>query len=353
MWANVTITALHNPQGELVGFAKVTRDLTERRADRRTSCAPSAEQAALAEKARIQEFQERFLAILGHDLRNPLAAIDMGTGMLRQQGQTRRSRVIDRMRSSSLRMSRMIEQILDLTRSRLAGGFGITLGRSICASFFRASPKRFGRLGRSASSSFAAARSPALGTGTDRTIVLEPDRQRDHHGEPPPRHRDRGRGRPEVWVEVHNYGPPIPPELQRVLFDPFRRGERDSRTAKTEGLVWVLHFARDRACPRRNDRGPLEPRRRNDISRHVAPRGIGAKTQGIHRMAHTVLIVEDEEDLRDMLRDALELNGYAVVTASNGQEALNKIESIDQLCLVILDLLDAGHEWLGLLSEDP
>ena len=56
-------------------------------------------------------------------------------------------------------------------------------------------------------------------------------------------------------------------------------------------------------------------------------------------MAHTVLIVEDEQDLRDMLRDALELNGYSVVTASNGQEALNKIESIEQLCLVILDLL--------------
>jgi DNA-binding response OmpR family regulator len=56
-------------------------------------------------------------------------------------------------------------------------------------------------------------------------------------------------------------------------------------------------------------------------------------------MAHTVLIVEDEQDLREMLRDALELNGYSVVTASNGQEALNKIGNIDQLCLVILDLL--------------
>jgi len=56
-------------------------------------------------------------------------------------------------------------------------------------------------------------------------------------------------------------------------------------------------------------------------------------------MAHTVLVVEDEQDVRDMLRDALELNGYSVVTASNGQEALNKIEHIDELCLVILDLL--------------
>ena len=56
-------------------------------------------------------------------------------------------------------------------------------------------------------------------------------------------------------------------------------------------------------------------------------------------MAHTGLLVADEEDLRDMMRDALELNGYSVVTASNGQEALNKLTGINELCLVILDLL--------------
>lgn len=59
----------------------------------------------------------------------------------------------------------------------------------------------------------------------------------------------------------------------------------------------------------------------------------------IHPMEHVVLVVEDEQDLREMLRDALELNGYSVVTASNGQEALGKLASIKGLCLVILDLL--------------
>ena len=42
-------------------------------------------------------------------------------------------------------------------------------------------------------------------------------------------------------------------------------------------------------------------------------------------MTHTVLVVEDEEDLREMMRDALELNGYAVVTAQDGQEALDEL----------------------------
>jgi CheY-like chemotaxis protein len=56
-------------------------------------------------------------------------------------------------------------------------------------------------------------------------------------------------------------------------------------------------------------------------------------------MTHTVLVVEDEEELREMMRDALELNGYLVVTAEHGQDALDKIGGIEHLCLVILDLL--------------
>jgi len=56
-------------------------------------------------------------------------------------------------------------------------------------------------------------------------------------------------------------------------------------------------------------------------------------------MTHTVLVVEDEQDLREMMRDALELNGYTVVTAGDGQDALNKLTGIENLCLVILDLL--------------
>jgi CheY-like chemotaxis protein len=59
-------------------------------------------------------------------------------------------------------------------------------------------------------------------------------------------------------------------------------------------------------------------------------------------MAHTVLVVEDEEELREMMREALELNGYSVATAQEGQEALEAIAKIEHLCLVLLDLLMPG-----------
>jgi CheY-like chemotaxis protein len=56
-------------------------------------------------------------------------------------------------------------------------------------------------------------------------------------------------------------------------------------------------------------------------------------------MNHTVLSIEDEEDLRETMRDALELNGYTVVAAWDGQEALEQLDSIENVCVVLLDLV--------------
>lgn len=73
-------------------------------------------------------------------------------------------------------------------------------------------------------------------------------------------------------------------------------------------------------------------------------------------MQHTVLIVEDEEDLRELMRQALEMKGYAVITAAEGQAALDRIAEIDRLCLVLLDLVMPGMngwEFYDKLRERP
>lgn len=55
--------------------------------------------------------------------------------------------------------------------------------------------------------------------------------------------------------------------------------------------------------------------------------------------SHTVLIVEDEEELREGMRDALELNGYEVLAARDGLEAIEGLDGNRRICLVLLDLV--------------
>jgi CheY-like chemotaxis protein len=53
----------------------------------------------------------------------------------------------------------------------------------------------------------------------------------------------------------------------------------------------------------------------------------------------TILVVEDEKESRDTLRELLEFEGYNVATAVNGQEALAALNaSGDQICIMLLDL---------------
>ena len=76
---------------------------------------------------------EQFVAVLGHDLRNPLAGIDAGIGMLRRHGlDARTPEILEHMRRSVGRMHELINNVLDLTRSRLGGGIALQIeGASI------------------------------------------------------------------------------------------------------------------------------------------------------------------------------------------------------------------------------
>jgi len=63
----------------------------------------------------------------------------------------------------------------------------------------------------------------------------------------------------------------------------------------------------------------------------------GGTAQGGERS--TILVVEDEVDSREALREILELEGYKVRTAVNGREALDTLNAVgDQICIVLLDL---------------
>jgi len=64
-------------------------------------------------------------------------------------------------------------------------------------------------------------------------------------------------------------------------------------------------------------------------------------TAGEHRAErHTVLLVEDEDDLRDIVGDVLEENGYEVIPAGNGKQAMDFLYNTDTLpSVIVLDLM--------------
>lgn len=81
-WADVTITAVHDPSGALLGFAKVTRDMTERM--RLAELEHSSELAAQIQSAREDE-QKRIARELHDDLGQQLTALKMGIAALEAQ----------------------------------------------------------------------------------------------------------------------------------------------------------------------------------------------------------------------------------------------------------------------------
>ena len=125
-WADVVITPLRNADGSLRGFAKVTRDVTDRKqAEEELSHARDAAEAAKAEAEAARkkaeaanQAKDRFLAVLSHELRTPLTPVVITAAML-EGDPTLPRRVTEDARTIRRNVeleARLIDDLLDLTR---------------------------------------------------------------------------------------------------------------------------------------------------------------------------------------------------------------------------------------------
>ena len=78
---------------------------------------------SLVVQQREAELREQFIAVLGHDLRNPVAAMSGGANLLlREEPNDKSTRVIMMMQNTVLRMTNLIDNMLDFARGRMGGG---------------------------------------------------------------------------------------------------------------------------------------------------------------------------------------------------------------------------------------
>ena len=113
-----------DPDGNLLFTRLTILEATERRRYERdlVEARAAAERGLAAERA-TSELREHFVAVLGHDLRNPLAGLDAGLRRLERDGlNAKTAELLPLMHRSISRMHELIDNVLDLARSRLGGG---------------------------------------------------------------------------------------------------------------------------------------------------------------------------------------------------------------------------------------
>ncbi len=357
-WANVVISAVRDEGGALRGFAKVTRDLTERRQAEERLRAAHAElearvEARTAELGRInvalQEAivrledadrqKDRFLAMLAHELRNPLAPIRNATALLQAlrpddaaiQGA---SGIIER---QIRQMTRLVDDLLDvsrITRDRLqlrreptdlasvvrvavdtsrplidAGGHELTVSLPAAPVGLDADPARLAQIFSNLLNN-AARFTPPGGR-----ISLRAERRGD-----------------AVLVRVRDSGIGIPADKLARVFDMFT--QLDAGVERTrDGLGIGLTLARRLA---ELHGGTLEaasdgPGQGSELTVTLpvagrAPAADEPRAETVAPVKRRVLVVDDNRDAAESLGLLLGLSGHDARVAFDGDEALRIAE---------------------------
>ena len=202
-------------------------------------------QALLVSERQTSELREQFIAVLGHDLRNPLAAISSGMRLLqKEQSAAKRKYISEMVEGSIVRMGSLIDNVLDFARGRLGTGIPLELRTDVSLSTVLehvVSELRLGIPDR------------IIETDIDLPNPIKCDPSRISqlvsnllgnaltHGSasvPVHVHADSDGGILTIWVT--NGGDPISPEAIERLFQPFFRGEVRHRQ---QGLGLGLYIA--------------------------------------------------------------------------------------------------------------
>jgi signal transduction histidine kinase len=217
---------LTNP--EVIGMFKLFAELIGFHLEAHEKLASTS--ASFENERRTSELREQFIAVLGHDLKNPLASIQAGTNMLlRTPLDDKAINIVKLMQNTVARMEGLIDNVLDLARGRLGGGLVMSFGH-----------------GKSPEPILSQVLSELRVSWPDRVIEtrfeLHQDVSADHarigqlfsnllgnaltHGAADkPIRVEALAGNGQFELSVSNAGDPISPHAMERLFQPFYRGQ--------------------------------------------------------------------------------------------------------------------------------
>ena len=203
-----------------------------------------AQELELEHERKLGQIQEEFVAILGHDLRNPVAAFASGLRLLGKEPMPDKARsTLNLMRAPLHRMNELIDNLMLHAKSRLGGGINIRSTED--APLAVAVTEVVDEI-----RAVAPERQVELDLRFDRPITCDASRIAQavsnllsnamSHGAPGTPIKVVGEcSAGQVIISVANQGQEIPAELRETLFRPFQRG----RTSEGEGLGLGLHIA--------------------------------------------------------------------------------------------------------------
>jgi len=238
-WANVVITAIRDGDGGLVGFAKVTRDLTERR---RTE----EERLRLAQAREALRLRDEFLSIASHELRTPLASLELGIHWLGEMEGLPAAAVktLERTRRSAAWIVRLVDALFDVSRIT-SGKLELTLERFDLNAALGAVVDRLCDEAARAGSKLRVRTGDPLEGKWDRLrveqVLMNLMTNAIKYGASRPIEIEAGRDGRHAWVRVGDHGPGIEAQDRERIFDRF---ERAASMQHFGGLGLGLYIAR-------------------------------------------------------------------------------------------------------------
>jgi PAS domain S-box-containing protein len=359
-WANVVITAVYDTHGELRGFAKVTRDITERRQAEET-------QRALLEQreARLQAEEERrraeasyrvaqeanrakdeFLMTLSHELRTPMTAILGWSRMLPTipHDDPMFAEAVDSIAGGAQLQARLIDDILDVSRI-VSGKMRLTPETVEVARVIMSAVDAVGHMASAKEITITTALAPALGlmvadatriqqviwnllsnavkfTPRGGTVQVSARRTSSH-----------------VQISVHDSGEGIDPQFLPHMFEPFRQAE-SPQTRVHGGLGLGLSIVRYIAEAHGGTVSAESEGRGKGATftvtlpvRAVISGGTPVKAPFGETFRHhdrlrglEILLVDDDGSSRKMITAVLRAAGANVIPVDSGAAALDALD---------------------------